>query len=118
MLVEAAELGAEYVDLEWDAASRAAQAAVRTAGARVIVSRHDFVGMPNLADEWWPELAELGPDVVKVVGTAADVRDCLQVAAALTRTMMASLRIAKASALPRRDPLSGTATASCKQSPT
>ena len=85
VLVKAAELGAEYVDLEWDAASRAAQAAVRAAGARVIVSRHDFSGMPGLSDEWWPELAEIGADVVKVVGTAIDVRDCLQVFRAFER---------------------------------
>jgi 3-dehydroquinate dehydratase type I len=91
VLVQAAELGAEYVDLEWDAASPVAQAAVRAAGAQVIVSRHDFSAMPpGLADEWWPELAGLGADVVKVVGTAADVRDCLQVFRALRRAERAS----------------------------
>ena len=71
MLLRAAELGAEYVDLEWDAASPKAMSALRSAGARVIVSRHDFAAMPpDLADGWWPALAALEPDVVKVVGTA------------------------------------------------
>ena len=78
VLLQAARLGAEYVDLEYDAASPEAVAALKDAGARVIVSRHDFSGMPaELADGWWPALSALGADVVKVVGTALDVRDCL-----------------------------------------
>jgi 3-dehydroquinate dehydratase/shikimate dehydrogenase len=86
VLVRAAELGAEYVDLEWDAAPAEALAAVRAAGAKVIVSRHDFETMPSsLADEWWPMLADLGADVVKVVGTAGEVRDCLPVFRAFAR---------------------------------
>ncbi len=86
VLIQAAELGAEYVDLEFDAASPAAQAAVRAAGARVIISRHDFASMPTgLADVWWPELAAQGADVVKVVGTPRDVRECLPAFRALAR---------------------------------
>jgi 3-dehydroquinate dehydratase/shikimate dehydrogenase len=84
VLMHAAELGAEYVDLEWDVASPEAMAALRSAGARVVVSRHDFSAMPpDLADGWWPALAALEPDVVKVVGTAREVRDCLPVLRAL-----------------------------------
>jgi 3-dehydroquinate dehydratase type I len=80
VLLEAATLGAHYVDLEYDACSPWALEAVRGAGASVIVSRHDFASMPaELSERWWPELADLGADVVKVVGTARDVRDCLQV---------------------------------------
>jgi 3-dehydroquinate dehydratase / shikimate dehydrogenase len=86
VLVRAAKLGAEYVDLEWDAATPHAVSAVHDAGAQVIVSRHDFDGMPSgLADEWWPSLAAAGADVVKVVGAARDVRDCLPVLRALQR---------------------------------
>jgi 3-dehydroquinate dehydratase type I len=86
VLIQAAELGADFVDLEFDAATPAAQAAVRAAGARVIISRHDFASMPaSIADGWWSELAAQGADVVKVVGTAADVRDCVQVFRVLQR---------------------------------
>jgi 3-dehydroquinate dehydratase type I len=85
VLVRAAELGAEYVDLEWDAADAAAQSAARSAGAQVIISRHDFAGMPHLADHWWPDLAGCGADVVKVVGTATEARDCLEVLRTLRR---------------------------------
>jgi 3-dehydroquinate dehydratase / shikimate dehydrogenase len=80
VLLRAAELGAEYVDLEYDAATPGALAALRSRGARVVVSRHDFSAMPaDLADGWWAALAAQDPDVVKVVGTACDIRDCLQV---------------------------------------
>ncbi|MBV9577784.1 MAG: type I 3-dehydroquinate dehydratase [Chloroflexi bacterium] len=95
ILVQAAELGAEYVDLEFDAASPAAQAAVRSAGARVIISRHDFSAMPpGLADSWWHDLAAQGADVVKVVGTAQEVRECLQVFRALDQADLPTIAIA------------------------
>jgi 3-dehydroquinate dehydratase / shikimate dehydrogenase len=95
VLVRAAELGAEFVDLEWDAASAQAQAAVRAAGARVIISRHDFATMPSgLVDTWWPGLAAQGADVVKVVGTAHDVRDCLMVFRALEQAHRPTIAIA------------------------
>src|SRR6476661_5824239 len=99
VLIRAAELGAEFVDLEWDAASAQAQAAVRAAGARVIVSRHDFSNMPpDLAEAWWPELAAQGADVVKVVGTAQDVRDCLAVFRVLRRADRPTIAIAMGAA--------------------
>jgi 3-dehydroquinate dehydratase type I len=86
ILVRAANLGADYVDLEWDAATPEAIAAVHQAGARAIVSRHNFEVMPQgLADDWWPTLAAIGADVVKVVGAARDARDCLPVLRALQR---------------------------------
>jgi 3-dehydroquinate dehydratase/shikimate dehydrogenase len=104
VLVRAAELGAEYVDLEWDAASPDALAALRGAGARVIISRHDFSSMPaDLADDWRLRLAELGADVVKLVGTARDVRDCLTVLRALERATLPTIAIAMGAAgLPTR----------------
>ncbi len=95
VLLEAAELGAEYVDLEFDAVSAEALRELRARGAQVIVSRHDFSGMPpELADDWWPRLAELGADVVKVVGTATDVRDNLSVLRALQRADRPTIAIA------------------------
>ncbi|MBV9603342.1 MAG: type I 3-dehydroquinate dehydratase [Chloroflexi bacterium] len=95
VLVQAARLGAEYVDLEFDAATEAAQAAIRAAGARVIISRHDFSAMPSgLAETWWPALAAQGADVVKVVGAAGDVRDCLQVFRALGHADRPTIAIA------------------------
>src|SRR5438477_10981954 len=95
LLVEAAKLGAQYVDLEYDACSQAALGAVHATGAQGVVSRHEFGFMPpELADRWWPALAELGADVVKVVGTAREVRDCLQVFRALRAADRPTIAIA------------------------
>jgi 3-dehydroquinate dehydratase/shikimate dehydrogenase len=94
-LVRAAKLGAEYVDVEWDAATPEALAALRAAGGRVLVSRHDFSGMPaGLADAWWAELADLGADVVKVVGMAHEPLDCLPVFRVLRQANRPTLAIA------------------------
>jgi 3-dehydroquinate dehydratase / shikimate dehydrogenase len=95
VLVKAAEHGAEYVDLEFDAATPQALSRLRSAGAQVVLSRHDFSGMPtDLADTWWPALADLGADVVKLVGTARSVVDCLQVFRAFARADRPTIAIA------------------------
>lgn len=95
VLLRAAEHGAQFVDVEWDAATPEAVAALKAAGARVIVSRHDFAGMPpGLADEWWPDLARRGADVVKVVGTARGMLDCLPVFRVLKQADRPTIAIA------------------------
>ena len=95
VLLEAARHGAQYVDMEWNACSPQALDAVRSHGARVVLSRHDFAAMPpDLADRWPRELAELGGDVVKIVGAARDVRDCLQVFRAFRRADRPTIAIA------------------------
>jgi len=73
VLMSAAGLGAEYVDLEHDAAAPATLAALRHEGARVVVSRHDFATMPgDLVDGWWASLAALEPDVSSFARIVAD----------------------------------------------
>jgi 3-dehydroquinate dehydratase type I len=95
VLVEAARLGARYVDLEWNACSPQAREAVHGEGADVVLSRHDFTAMPpELAERWPAELAELGADVVKIVGSARDVRDCLNVFRAFGRADRPTIAIA------------------------
>src|SRR5215207_3568551 len=103
VLLQAAELGAEYVDLEWDAAPPSAINALRGAGARVIVSRHDFRSMPPDFLDWFGEIADCGADVVKLVGTATDVRACLPVFRAFRRADRPTISIAMGEAgLPTR----------------
>jgi 3-dehydroquinate dehydratase type I len=95
VLQSAAELGAGYVDLEWDAVTTEALASLHAAGAQVVVSRHDFSTMPpELVDGWYPRLAELGADVVKVVATAHDVRECLPVLRVLRKADRPTISIA------------------------
>lgn len=74
VLRRAMALGADYVDVEHDAFP----ALGREGPARIIVSSHDFTGMPDLPARW-RELRALGADVVKVVGTARRLTDNLAV---------------------------------------
>lgn len=68
VLRAAADLGAEYVDLEWDAAGQLAS--LNRRHSRVILSRHHLANtpaaLPNQADALWAA----GADVVKLVGAA------------------------------------------------
>ncbi len=94
VLTEAASLGAEYVDLEWNAATPEAVTALKAEGAAVIVSRHDFQGMPDQLSAWWREQSDQGADIVKVVGTAHHVRDCLPILQTLKHANKPTIAIA------------------------
>jgi 3-dehydroquinate dehydratase/shikimate dehydrogenase len=80
ILARALELGADYVDLEWKAAAALAQwpAGVRD---RVVLSHHDFEGVPaDLADRV-RDMRRHGTAVVKVAAAARTLRDSLPVIA-------------------------------------
>lgn len=79
VLRRAGELGADYLDLESDAASPEVVDSLKDTGARIVISRHSFGGMPNDLLAWADEMAERGADVIKVVGMAHDARDILPV---------------------------------------
>lgn len=74
VLRQAIDLGAELIDVELDCAHLFAE----HGATRLIVSNHDFQGMPQLADVW-RRLADAGADVVKVVGMATDALDTARV---------------------------------------
>jgi 3-dehydroquinate dehydratase/shikimate dehydrogenase len=76
VLARALELGADYVDLEWKAAGVLEQwpADVRR---RVVLSHHDFDGVPaDLADRI-RDMRRFGTGLVKVAATASRLRDTL-----------------------------------------
>jgi 3-dehydroquinate dehydratase / shikimate dehydrogenase len=98
VLRHAAELGAEYVDVEWDAVTPDLVDAIHAAGARCIVSRHCFDGMPPDLRTWPERLANVGADVVKVVGTARDVRDLVPVMDVLRDATQPTIAIAMGAA--------------------
>ncbi len=79
VLHQAARLGAEFVDVEWDVATREVVRSLQAEGTRVIVSRHAFDRMPDDLNRWAGNAAEREADVVKVVGMAGDARDVLPV---------------------------------------
>jgi 3-dehydroquinate dehydratase/shikimate dehydrogenase len=88
VLRQAVALGADYVDVEADALDQIPE----RGASRLIVSAHDFAGMPTDIPGRWRALAETGADVVKLVGVARDARDVvpmLEVLAAADRPTIA-----------------------------
>ena len=75
VLSRAHELGAEFIDVEWDAR---ADALMRARGGRgVIVSRHDFSGTPANASSVLQALREAGGEIAKLAVTTERPADLL-----------------------------------------
>jgi hypothetical protein len=64
ILSEALALGAEYVDLEWN--GTCADLMERTGGRRVILSHHNFTGMPSDLKGMAQAMLSSGAEVVKI----------------------------------------------------
>lgn len=77
ILRQATSLGADYVDLEWDAAAAADDLDRRH--TKVILSRHSIEDTPNDLTPVAHELWAAGADIVKVVGTAHSLLDTIPV---------------------------------------
>ena len=73
ILSRACALGADYVDVEW----RADWRAVRVANSRLVLSHHDFDGLPSDLDERARAMRQSGAAVIKIAVTAAALGDCL-----------------------------------------
>ena len=67
--------GVEYVDLEDDIA----KSVPRYGKTKRIVSHHDFHGTPEHVEEIWAEMAEMNPDIIKLVTLAKSPSDCVRV---------------------------------------
>lgn len=103
VLRQAAALGAEYVDVEWDAAAPAILEPMKAAGTQILVSRHSFAEMPADFVDWADQMVERGADVVKIVGMARDARDCVPVFQTFQRADHPTVAIAMGEAgLPSR----------------
>jgi len=80
VLADAVALGAEYVDVEW----RADRSRFRDRGrARLVLSHHDFNGMPEDLSDRVKAMAAEDADIVKVAVTPATLGDCLALRAAM-----------------------------------
>ncbi len=75
ILSEALDLGAEYVDLEWRAGFTDLIAA--TGGKRIVLSSHDFSGMPTDLPARSRAMRSTGAEVVKIAAKATCLSDCL-----------------------------------------
>lgn len=75
LLREAMKLGAEYVDVEWRATF--ADLVAERGGLGVVLSMHDFTGVPSDLAGRAAAMRATGAEVVKVAVTAARLTDCL-----------------------------------------
>ena len=78
LLWRAWELGAEYVDVE-HAAGFAPSLLAQTGGRRVVLSVHDFEGVPHDLPARVTAMCGAGAEVVKVAVTTARLTDALEV---------------------------------------
>ena len=76
LLEQAWRAGADYVDIEF-AAWRGAPWVRQTGGERLVVSSHDFTGMPADLASRYHAMAATGAAVVKVAVTASALADCV-----------------------------------------
>jgi 3-dehydroquinate dehydratase / shikimate dehydrogenase len=66
--------GADYVDLEDDIA----RSIPRYGKTKRLISHHDFETTPDNLEELWAEMAEMNPDIIKLVTTAHSPSDCVR----------------------------------------
>jgi 3-dehydroquinate dehydratase/shikimate dehydrogenase len=75
ILTEALALGAEYVDVEWRA--RFNDVLARTDGRRIVLSMHDYEGVPSDLRDRLRFMQSTGAEVVKVAVKANRLSDCV-----------------------------------------
>jgi 3-dehydroquinate dehydratase/shikimate dehydrogenase len=74
LLIEALDAGAEYVDVEWRAGFTDV---IAKDPARVVVSSHDFAGVPKDLVSRAAAMRQAGASVIKIAVTAARLSDAL-----------------------------------------
>lgn len=79
ILSDALALGADYVDIEWRGSC--ADLIERTGGRRVVLSHHDFQGVPRDLDDIAHAMLASGAEVVKLAVMASRLGDCVRLRA-------------------------------------
>ena len=75
LLARAADLGAEYVDVEWQADRRGIH--TRNGQTKLILSHHEFTGTPSDLADRARAMCGANADVVKIAVTPQRVADCV-----------------------------------------
>ena len=75
LLGDALRLGADYVDIEWKA--RFDDLLAQSDGRRIVLSFHDFSGVPGDLPEMAAAMAATGAEVLKIAAQAHRLSDCL-----------------------------------------
>jgi 3-dehydroquinate dehydratase/shikimate dehydrogenase len=76
LLAQALDAGAEYVDLEWRA-DFTADLVAKTGGRRVVISHHDFSGVPADLVDRLAAMRRTGAEVVKLAAQVRALADCV-----------------------------------------
>jgi 3-dehydroquinate dehydratase/shikimate dehydrogenase len=75
ILTDALSQGAEYVDLEWRA--RFDDLIAQTNGRRIVLSAHDYHGVPVDLDQRVAAMHATGAEIVKIAARLSSLSDCL-----------------------------------------
>ncbi len=71
LLQKAIELGADYVDVEYDSI----QQITRRNSSKIIISHHNFKETPHNLSKIYNDICQYNPDIVKIVTYANDITD-------------------------------------------
>ena len=75
MLADALSLGAEYVDVEWRA--RFDDLIAQAGGRRIVLSAHDYLGVPIDLTARVHAMRSTGAEVIKIAATMTSLSDCV-----------------------------------------
>jgi 3-dehydroquinate dehydratase / shikimate dehydrogenase len=75
LLVDALSLGAEYVDVEWRA--RFDDVIAQAGGRRIVLSAHDYLGVPIDLTARVHAMRSSGAEVIKIAATMTSLSDCV-----------------------------------------
>ncbi len=78
LLGQAARLGAEFVDVEWRADRSLFEKCLRGPALGVVISHHDFSGVPADLDDRVDAMRRMGARIVKVAVKAESIADCMR----------------------------------------
>ena len=75
ILADALSLGAEYVDVEWRA--RFDDLIAKSGGRRIVLSTHDYHGMPIDLTARVHAMRTTGAEIIKIAATLTSLSDCI-----------------------------------------
>ena len=75
ILADALSLGAEYVDVEWRA--RFEDLIAQEGGRRIVLSTHDYLGLPIDLTARVHAMRSTGAEVIKIAATLTSLSDCV-----------------------------------------
>ena len=75
LLQKAIDLGADYVDIEYDSIKQI----TRRNSSKIIISHHNFKDTPHDLSKIYDEICQQKPDIVKIVTHANDITDNIRI---------------------------------------